>query len=78
MLHSLWDLTSLTRDLGTSPGGTAVKNLAAMQETGVQYLSQKDPLEEEMATDSRILAQEIPQTKEPGGLQSMGSAKSQT
>ena len=31
-----------------------------------------------MATDSSILAWEIPQTKEPGGLQSMGSPKSQT
>ena len=32
----------------------------------------KDPLEEEMATHSNILAWEIPWTEEPGGLQSMG------
>ena len=39
---------------------------------------QKDPLEEEMATHSRILAWEIPWTKEPGGLQFMGSQESDT
>ena len=35
----------------------------------------KDPLEEEMATHSSILAWEIPGTEEPGGLQSMGSQR---
>ena len=35
-------------------------------------VSQEDPLEEEMATDSSILAWRIPWTEEPGGLQSMG------
>ena len=39
---------------------------------------QKDPLEKEMTTHSNILAWEIPWTEEPGGLQSMGSPKSQT
>ena len=43
-----------------------------MQETYVQSLGQKDPLEKEMATQSTILTWEIPQTKEPGGLQYMG------
>ena len=38
----------------------------------VQFLGQEDPLEKEMATHSRILAQEIPWAEEPGGLQSMG------
>ena len=33
------------------------------------------PLEEEMATHSRILAWDIPGTEEPGGLKSMGSQK---
>ena len=42
------------------------------QETRVWYLGQKDPLEEEMATHSSILAWKIPWTEEPGGLQSMG------
>ena len=32
----------------------------------------EDPLEEGMATPSSILAWKIPQTEEPGGLQSMG------
>ena len=43
-----------------------------MQEMWVQSLGQEDPLEEEMATRSSILAWEIPWTEEPGGLQSMG------
>ena len=33
-----------------------VKNLPAVQETWVQSLGREDPLEEEMATHSRILA----------------------
>ena len=41
-------------------------------------LSQEDPLKEEMATHSSILAWEIPWTEEPGRLQSMGSQESQT
>ena len=49
-----------------------VKNLAAMQETCVLSLGREDPLKEEMATDSSILAWRIPSTEEPGGLQSMG------
>ena len=43
------------------------------QETQIQSLGQEDPLEEEMATHSTILAWKIPWTEEPGGLQSMGS-----
>ena len=43
-----------------------------MQAMWVQSLGQEDPLEEEMATHSSILAWEIPWTEEPGGLQSMG------
>ena len=41
-------------------------------------LGQEDPLEKEMTTCSNILAWEIPQTEEPGGLQSMVSQKSLT
>ena len=52
-----------------------VKNLPAMQETWVRSLGLEDPLEEEMATHSSILAWQIPRTKEPGGLQSMGSQR---
>ena len=43
-----------------------------MQETGVQFLGQDDPLEKEMATHSTILAWRIPWTEKPDGLQSMG------
>ena len=46
-----------------------------MQETWVQFLDWEDPLEEEMATHSSILAWEISQTEEPGRLQSMGSQR---
>ena len=49
-----------------------------MLETQVQFLCQEDPLEKEMATQSNILAWQIPWTEEPGGLQSMESQKSQT
>ena len=41
----------------------------------VHSLDQEDPLEEEMATHSGILAQRIPWIEEPGGLQS-AAAKS--
>ena len=43
------------------------------QEMQVQLLGREDPLEEEMATHSSILAWEIPRTEKPGRLQSMGS-----
>ena len=59
------------------PGGSAVKNLPAVQETQVQSLGWEDLLEKEMATHSSILAWEIPQTEEPGGLQSMGLKQQQ-
>ena len=52
-----------------------VKNPPAMQETQVQSLGGKDPLEKEMATHSSILAWEIPLTAEPGRLQSIGSQR---
>ena len=55
-----------------------MKSLLAVQETRVQSLSQEDPLEKEMATDSSILAWKIPWPEEPGGLQSVGSQESDT
>ena len=55
-----------------------VKNLPAKQETQVQSLGREDPLEKEMTTHSSILAWRIPWTAEPGGLQSMGFAESDT
>ena len=53
---------------GASLIAQVVKNLPAMQETGVRFLGQEDPLEEEMATHSSILAWRIPWTEEPGRL----------
>ena len=44
------------------------KIMCTRQETWVWSLGQEDPLEEEMATHSSILAWEIPWTEEPGGL----------
>ena len=55
--------------------GSVVKNTSVMQksqETQVQSLGQKNPLEEGMGTHSSILAWRIPWTEEPGSLQSMG------
>ena len=46
-----------------------------MQETWVRSLGREDHLEKEMATHSSHLAWEIPWTKEPGGLQYMGSQR---
>ena len=53
-----------------------VKKLSArkeLQESQIQSLGQEDPLEEDIATHSSILAWRIPWTEEPGGLQSIGS-----
>ena len=55
-----------------------VKNPPAMWETWVQFLGWEDALEKGKATHSSVRAWEIPGTEEPGGLQSMGVAKSQT
>ena len=41
----------------------------------VQSLGWEDPLEEGMATHSSILTWRISCTKEPGGLQSIGSQR---
>ena len=52
-----------------------VKNLPAsagdVREVG-SVLRSEDPLKEERAAHSSILARRIPWTEEPGGLQSMG------
>ena len=58
-----------------------VKNLPAIQEmqkTWVGSLGQEDPLEEEMATHSSILAWRISWTEEPGWLQSLDHKESDT
>ena len=50
------------------PGGSVVDYLPATQQTWVGSLDREDPLEEEMATYSSILAWEVRWTEEPGGL----------
>ena len=52
-----------------------VMNPPAMQEAHVRSLGREDPLEEEMATHSSILAWKIPWTEEPDWLH--GVTKSQ-
>ena len=53
-----------------------VKNLPAVPEIQVQFVSYEDLLEKEMATHSSILAWRIPWTEEPGGLRFVGSQES--
>ena len=56
-----------------------VKNLSANVDekdmASIRSLGLEDPLEEEMATHSSILAWRIPWTEESGGLQSKGSLR---
>ena len=52
-----------------------VKNSLAIEELQETLLGLEDPLEEDMATHSSILAWRIPWTEEPGGLQSMDSQR---
>ena len=53
-----------------------VKSLPTMRETQVRFPGWEDLLEKEMATHSSILAWKMPWTEEPGGLQFVGSQKS--
>ena len=52
-----------------------LKHLFAMQETQVRSMGWEDPLEKEMATQSRTLAWKIPWSEEPGSLQSKQSQR---
>ena len=49
-------------------------NARDIRDSGL-ILGYADPLEEEIATHSSILAWRIPWTEEPGGLQTMGSQR---
>ena len=74
-MNKIYDYTSWITVLTLILGLVAqtVKNLPAIQETQIQPLGLKDPLEKGMAIHSSILAQRIPWTEEAGGLQSMWS-----
>ena len=77
-LFELWFSQGICQDF---LGGSAVKNLHAMQkpqEIWVQSLGQEYPLEEDRATHSSILAWRILWTEELGRLQSIGSQRNQT
>ena len=56
------------------PGGSAAEPTCNAGKKG-SIPSQEDPLEEEKAAHSSILARRIPWTEEPGGLQSTGSQR---
>ena len=64
------------------PGGSEVRKPPAVQEMremrGMQVpsLGREDPLEKGMATPSRILAEKVPQSEEPGRPLKTGSQKS--
>ena len=76
-----WKSSFMIRQLWAFQGGTVVKNLPAIQETQetrVQSVGQEDPLEEEMATHSSILAWKIPWTEAPGRFIVHGVPKSQS
>ena len=60
------------------PGGSDDKESACNAGDQVRSLYQEDPLEKGMAIHSSILAQRIPWTEEPGGLQSWGCKESDT
>ena len=65
VMHVLW----------TSLVAQTVKHLFTMRETWVRSLGWEDPLEQEMAIHSGIIAWKIPWTEEPGRLQSMESER---
>ena len=60
------------------PGGLAVKNPPAMQETWVRSLGQEDPLEKKMATHSSILAWKILWKKSLAGYSPWGRKRVRT
>ena len=65
---------SQTRLTNTTQQHTYIR-LLITQGIQVHSLAQTEPLEEDTATHSSILAWEIPWTEEPGGLQSTGSQR---
>ena len=60
------------------PGSSVGKESACSTGDHVPSLGEEDPLEQEMAIHSSILAWKILRTEEPGGVQSMGSQELDT
>ena len=73
--HSFFHQPSVFRIIVASLVVQTVKHLPTMQETQVQSLGQKDPLEKEMPTHSSTFAWKIPWMEEHGRLQSMESLR---
>ena len=74
MDYSPWGRKQLdtTEQLSLSQVAQWLRVCLPGQEMQVQSLGQEDPLEEEMAAHSSILAWQISWTEKPDGLQSMG------
>ena len=66
------NITNYSPDPFTS---TYLQSLLSGKESEVLSPGQEDSLEKEIATHSLILVWEIPQTEEPGELQSMRSQR---
>ena len=64
--------------MGTSLVAQMVKNSFVIRETWIWSLGWEDPLEKGTATHSSILAQRMPWTEEPGGLQFTGLKESES
>ena len=75
VLFLSWPLYFLLFSISYNHDFPVVKNLPAMQEKWVLFLSQEDPPEQEMATHTSIPAWEIAWTEEAGRLQSTGLQK---
>ena len=67
--------TRLKRLSSSSSSASGEEPVQETSETWVRSLGQEDPLEEEMATHSNILAWSLSEREEPGGLQSTGSQR---
>ena len=78
MIYVIFPLCTLGSDVNIfkSPNAQSVKNLPAMRETRVLSLGEEDPLEEGMATYSRILAWKIPMDRGAWWAAFPGVAKS--
>ena len=66
----MWNIFIITVNNTGFPSGSVVKNPPAVQEiqdTQVSSLGWEDPLKEEMATHSSVLAWEVSWTEEPVG-----------
>ena len=75
-LHFHFKNKELTRRIAWSfPGSSVVKNPPANAGDVGSIPGSEDPLEENMATHSSVLAWEIPWTEDPGGEQTIGSQR---